>query len=256
MFWQMNKKMSEAAQCATICSGTGLYTKMHLMKRLLIILLTAVTSLAHAQKSEIRDVPSFTSVKAQTATDVYLKKGTRESVKIVVEGRIELENIRTEVSEGVLKVSIAHGSYNSIDVKVYVTYVELKKLMVNSAANIFCENVIKSSKLSLSATSSGTIDIQVEVDEVEANAGSAGEIELKGTARQATIEASSAGEVNAYELVADMVKVKAATGASAKVNAVKEIEARAATGADIRYRGNPERSNTASSTGGSVKKSS
>ena len=36
---------------------------------------------------------------------------------------------------------------------------------------------------------------------------------------------------------------------------VKEIEAKASTGADIRFRGNPERSNTSSTTGGSVKKS-
>lgn len=162
----------------------------------------------------------------------------------------------TEVSGGILKVGLGNGNYNNTDVKVYITYVELDKLMANSAGNIFCENVIKSTKLSLSATSSGTIDIQAEVDELEANAGSAGEIRLKGKAQTAVIEAGSAGEVDAYELVANVVKVKAATGASAKVNVVKEIEARAATGGDIRYRGNPERSNTSSSTGGSVKKSS
>lgn len=79
---------------------------------------------------------------------------------------------------------------------------------------------------------------------------------MKGKAETASIEAGSAGEVDAYELVANVARVKAATGASAKVSVVKEIEARAATGADIRYRGNPERSNTSSSTGGSVKKSS
>lgn len=226
------------------------------MKRLLIILLTIVTGLAHAQKTETRDVGSFKGVKAQGGTDVYLKKGTKESVKIVVEGRIEPKDVLTEVTGGILKINIGSGSYDNVDVKVYVTYVELDKLMTNSAASIFCENVIKSTRLSLSAMSSGTIDIQVEVNELEANAGSAGEVRLKGKAQTAVIEAASAGEVDAYELVANVVKVKAATAASAKVNVVKDIEARAATGADIRYRGNPERSNTSSSTGGSVKKSS
>lgn len=226
------------------------------MKRLLIIVLTIITGLAHAQKSDTRDVGSFKGVKAQTAVDVYLKKGTKESVKVVVEGRIEPKDVLTEVTGGVLKVSLDNGNFNNIDVKVYVTYVELDKLMANSAANIFCENVIKSTKLSLSATSSGTIDIQAEVDDLEANAGSAGQIELKGKAENAVIEAGSAGEVDAYELVANTVKVRAATAGSVKVNVVKDIEAKAATGADIRYRGNPERSNTSSSTGGSVKKSS
>jgi hypothetical protein len=82
----------------------------------------------------------------------------------------------TEVSGGTLTVSVDNGSYNSVEIKVYVTFVEVTKLMVNSGGNIFSEDVIKTSKLSLSATSAGTIEIQAEVDQLEANAGSAGEI--------------------------------------------------------------------------------
>lgn len=219
------------------------------------MLLIAVTGSAYAQKTENRNVGPFSGVKSQVGIDVYLKMGTKESVQVVISGKIELKNVVTEVSGGMLTVSVDKGSYNSVEIKVYVTFVEITKLMVNSGGNIFSEDVIKTSKLSLSATSAGTIEIQAEVDQLEANAGSAGEIEVKGKAGTAVIEAGSAGEVDAYELVANTVKVKAVTGASAKVNVVKEIEAKAATGADIRFRGNPERSNTSSSTGGSVKKS-
>ena len=219
------------------------------------MLLIAVTGSAYAQKTENRNVGPFSGVKSQVGIDVYLKKGTKESVQVVISGKIEQKNVVTEVSGGMLTVSVDKGNYNSVEIKVYVTFVEITKLMVNSGGNIFSEDVIKTSKLSLSATSAGTIEIQAEVDQLEANAGSAGEIEVKGKAGTAVIEAGSAGEVDAYELVANTVKVKAVTGASAKVNVVKEIEAKAATGADIRFRGNPERSNTSSSTGGSVKKS-
>jgi len=225
------------------------------MKRLLIILLLAITGYAYAQKTETRNVGAFSGIKVQTAIDVYLKKGTKESVNVVVSGNIDPKNVVTEVSGGTLKVSLDHGSYNNVDIKVYVTYVEIDKLMVNSAANIFSENIIKCSKLYLSAISSGTIDIQVEVDQLEASAGSAGDIELKGKAGTAVIEAVTAGEVDAYEMIANTVTVKAVTAGSAKVNVVKDIEAKATTGGDIRYRGNPERSNTSASTGGSVKKS-
>lgn len=225
------------------------------MKRFLIILLVVITGSAYAQKTETRNVGPFSGVKAQGATDVYLKKGNKESVRVVVDGKIELSNVLTVVTGGTLKVSLDRGSYNNVDIKVYVTYVDIDKLMVNSAATIFSENIIKCSKLALSATSSGTIDIQVEVDQLEANAGSAGEIELKGKAEAVDIKAVSAGEVDAYELVAISARVSAESGGSAKVNVVKEIEARAVSGADIRFRGNPERSNTSSSSGGSVKKS-
>jgi hypothetical protein len=225
------------------------------MKRLLIILLVTVTGSAYAQKTETRAVGPFSGVKAQSGLDVYLKKGTKESIKVVVSGSIEPADVRTVVSDGTLKVSIEDGSFNNIDVKVYVTYVDIDKLMVNSAATFYSENIIKCSKLTLSAVSSGTIDIQLEVDQLEASAGSAWEIELKGKAETAVFEAASAGEIDAYEMVVNTVKVKAVTAGSAKVNVVKEIEAKAASGADIRFRGNPERSNTSSTSGGSVKKS-
>lgn len=218
-------------------------------------MLVAISGSAYSQKSENRSVGSFNAVKAQTGLVVYLKKGTKESVRVVVSGNIEPKDVNTEVSGGILKISIDDGSFNNIDVKVYITYVDVDRLMVNSAATIFSENVIKASRLTLTATSSGTIDIQAEVDQLEASAGSAGEIELKGKAESAVIEAASAGEVDAYDLVVNTLKVKAATAGSAKVTVVKEIEARATTGGDVRFRGNPERSNTSSSTGGSVKKS-
>lgn len=225
------------------------------MKRLLIIAFVAITGFVYAQKSETRNVDSFNGVKAQAGVDVYLKKGTKESLKVEVEGNIKPSDVKTEVSGGILKISVSNGNFNNVDMKVYVTYVELDKLMTSAAASIFCENVIKTSKLTLYASSSGAIEVQVDVDQLEANASSAGEIDLKGKADESIIDASTAGEVDAYELTVNTVKAKASTGGSAKVNAVKEIEAKASTGGDVRYRGNPERSNTSSSTGGSVKKS-
>lgn len=225
------------------------------MKRLLIILLTTITGFAYAQKTETRTVGSFSGVKAQAGVSVYLKKGTKESIRVVVDGNVDFSNVLTGVTDETLKVSLDRGSYNNVDIKVYVTYVTINKLVANSAGTIFSENSIKSSKLALIATSSGTIDIQAEVDQLEATAGSAGEIELKGKAESAVFEAVTAGEVDAYEMMVNKAKIQAATGGSAKVNVVKEIDAHATTGGEIRFRGNPERSNTSSSTGGSVKKS-
>lgn len=255
MFWQRNKKMKTTSPACNPGAGSRSLEQICNMKRLLIILLVVGTGSAYGQKTENRKVGSFSGVRAQTGLDVYLKKGDRESVRVEVSENMELKNVLTQVSDGTLKISVDKGSYNNVDVKVYVTYVTVNKLMASFAATIFCENVIKVPSLTLSATSSGTIDIRAEVDRLEASAGSAGEIELRGKAATAVLEAATAGEIDAYEMLVNTVKVKAATGGTAKVHVVKEIEARAATGGDIRFRGNPERSNTSSSTGGSVKKS-
>jgi Putative auto-transporter adhesin, head GIN domain len=225
------------------------------MKRLLVVMLVAVTGFVHAQKSENRSVGSFTGVKALQGIDVYLKKGTKEAIRVEVTG-VELKDVVTEISGEYLKIQMEHGSYrNEHSVKVYVTYVDLTKISASSAGNVFAENVIKAKQLSLSASSAGTIDIQIEAEQVDVSASSAADVELKGKATSILIRAVSAAEVDAYELVAENVDVETVSAASAKVNVVKSIKARAVSGGSIRYRGNPEQSNTNSTSGGSVKKS-
>jgi Putative auto-transporter adhesin, head GIN domain len=225
------------------------------MKRLIIVFLLLINAIVYGQKSENRSVGSFKGVKALQGIDVYLKKGTKEAVRVEVTG-IDLSDVITEVSGDYLKVQMKHGNYrNEHSVKVYVTYAELTKISASSAGSIFAENVIKSDVLSLSASSAGTIDIQVDVNTMDVSASSAAEIELKGKATSISINAVSAADVDAYELVAENVDVDAVSAGSAKVNAVKSIKARAVSGGSIRYRGNPEQSNTNSSSGGSVKKS-
>jgi hypothetical protein len=210
-----------------------------------VFLLAFVTLYATAQQSQTRNIGTFTGVKASEGIDVYLNKGDKESVKVVVNGgNISLNDVITEVGGSYLKIHLRDSDrgYRNIDVKVYVTYVTLEKLSVSSAGSIFAEGTIKSNNMELSASSAGTIEIGVETNDLEASASSAGEIELRGKARSIDVDASSAGEIDAYDLEAENVTAKALT-------------AHASSGGGIRYRGNPDKSVTNSSSGGSVKKS-
>lgn len=223
------------------------------MKKVLIAVFVGITAFASAQQTENRSVNSFKGVKVGEGIDVYLKKGDKEAVRVEVTG-IKTGDVITEVSGDYLKIHMREGNYRDKTVKVYVTYVEVNKLSASSAANIFAENPIKTKTLTLSASSAATIDIQIEVDELTASASSAADLELKGKAIKVSIEASSAGEVDAYELASEIAEAEVSSAGSAKVSVTKEIRAEASSGGVIRYKGNPERSNTNSSSGGSVKK--
>lgn len=224
-----------------------------IMKHFLMVVLMGVTVLTWAQESETRSVSSFKGIKVAEGIDVYLKKGDKETLKVEVT-RVNLSDVITEVSGDYLKIHMKEGRYRDITVKVYITYIEVNKLSASSASNIFAEGPIKTKQLTINASSAGTIDIQIEVDELEASASSAADVELKGKARTVQIEASSAGEIDAYELVAEIVEAEVSSAGSAKVSVTKDISAQASSGGSIRYKGNPERSNTNSSSGGSVKK--
>lgn len=209
----------------------------------------------NAQEIEERSVGSFHEVRTGQAIDVYLKQGTKESVRVEVKG-ISASDVLTEVSGGRLKVFLDHGNYSSHTVKVYVTYVKLDNISASSASGVFSEGTITGDKLEINVSSAADVEVAVDVQEVIVSVSSSGDLEIKGRTKYLDVSASSAGGVDAFDLEAEQAKVRASSAGNAKVTATKEIDANASSGGSIRYRGNPERSQTDSSSGGSVRKSS
>jgi hypothetical protein len=224
------------------------------MKKFLIVFLACIASAVFAQETETRNLSSFTGVKVSEGISVYLKKGEKESAKIEVTGT-KPSNVITEVSGSYLKVHMRDGNYRSVNVKVYVTFVSVEKLYASSAGNLYSSETLKGSNMEINASSAGTIEVVVEAGRLEASASSAGDVDIKGKARSVVMDASSAGEVDAYDLEAEDAEIEASSGGSVKISVKSGLDARASSGGSIRYRGNPDKSNTTSSSGGSVKKS-
>lgn len=225
------------------------------MKKFVFIALFGLSLVpAFSQQSEVRKIGSFRGVKAGEAIDVYLKKGDKEEVKVEVTGTA-LSNILTEVSGTYLRIHMKDGNYKNRDVKVYVTYVNLESISASSASNIFSENIIKNDKMEISASSAATIEISLDVQSLIVDVSSAGDITLEGKTKSLKVEASSAGEIDAYNLTAENVTASAGSAGSIKLTVTKEFNADASSAGSIRYRGTPTKTNTDSSSGGSVKKS-
>lgn len=226
------------------------------MKKVMVLVFLLIGSFVYAQESENRNVGSFRGIKSSTGIDVYLKKGNKESVRVEVSGT-DIKNVLTEVSGDYLKIHMAEGRYNRTrTVKVYVTYVELTKLSCSSASSIYADEIIKTRSLSLSASSAGSIDVGIDVESLTVSVSSAAEIELRGKAKRIEMEASSAAKIDGYDLEAEEADLSASSAGSIRVSVSQKIDARASSGADIRYRGSPMKTNTNSSSGGSVRKSS
>jgi hypothetical protein len=228
------------------------------MKRKLGVLLGLIllSVAGWAQDSEVRNLDRFTGVKSAEAVDVYLKKGDKESVKVEVNG-VKLSDVLTEVSGSYLKIHL-RDNYNfrgKRDVKAYVTYVDLDKISASSASNIFSDGVIKANDMEVHASSAASIEISLEAGDVQVHASSAGDVILEGKARSIDAEASSAGEIDAYNFVAESADASASSAGSIKLNVTQALEGHASSGGSIRYRGNPAKTNTNSSSGGSVKRS-
>ena len=228
------------------------------MKMKVLILVGSLISFAAVgQQSEVRNVGSFKGVKAAEAISVYLKKGDKEAVKVEVTG-IDLSNIITEVTDGYLRIHMkSERGWRSRDqtIKVYVQYVSLSKIAASSASNVFAEGVINSESLEVHASSAANIELNVTTTELKVSVSSAGEVTLEGKAKSFDADTSSAGVINAYNLTTETAEAGASSGGTIKLSVSNGLNARASSGGSIRYRGNPIKTNTNSSSGGSVTRS-
>lgn len=236
----------------------------------ILALLLSILSFGQAQ----RELPSFSQVSAQEGIDVFLSKGDSETARIEAEG-IALDRVLTEVDGGTLKIHLEGDNHRNVDVKVFVTYVNLDGLKASSAASLKVDGQVNTKgNFDISCSSAGSIEASVNADEVDIDVSSSGDVNLILQAGNLDIEVSSAGEVNVsgkvggidagasssgeidgYELICGDADLRASSGASIKLTVNGRLEARASSGASIRYQGSPTNTNTDSSSGGSVKRS-
>ena len=93
-------------------------------------------------------------------------------------------------------------------------------------------------------------DLNMQLDENEMN----GADDAYGVAaRHLIAEATSGSDIKAADLIAESSHVKATSGADITVNTSKELIAKASSGGDVEYYGNPEKVEKSDNPSGSVK---
>ncbi len=245
------------------------------MKKLSLFLTALIVSFALlAQKETTRSLSSFTEISVNEGIDVYLKEGSKEEARIVIEGNIDMNEVLTEVSGGKLKIHLDGNNHRNVDVTIWVTYKSLSAVSVSSAGTVIGQNRIvtggdfrvsvssagdldldlKAKNLNISASSAGDATLKVDVTSVNASASSAGSIDISGAASSIDVEVSSSGSFGGYDLAVERAEVSASSGGSASVTVSEQLDARASSGGSIKYKGNP-RMDISTSSGGSIRKS-
>lgn len=195
----------------------------------------------------------FNQVRGSAGIDVYLTEGTEN--KIVVEADENLlEIIETTISNGKLKITAEKNIGRSKSKKVHVTYTNLNSIEASSGADIVANNVIKSETLHLNSSSGADLEVEVFAKEVFTETSSGADLEVSGKANILHAKASSGSGLNAKKLEVLACNARASSGATIVVNAKESMDAKASSGGDIRYYGNPSAVKEKDSSSGSIRK--
>jgi preprotein translocase subunit YajC len=221
------------------------------MKRILlpVVMMLMVFSSAIAQKEKVvygdnvvkREIGSFHAVETSSGIEVIMSKGDKEELAVSVDNNTYLNEVRTVVENGVLKISRSTDwkfwtQWKSWRVKVYISYVDIDGIKASSGGSVSVTD-LNLAKLSVRMSSGGSVS-------------------LAGNVKGLDVDGSSGAQFKGYSLTADNCKVEVSSGAGIQVTVDKEISAHANSGGFVHFKGEGLIRDINVNSGGSVRRQS
>ena len=202
--------------------------------------------------SEDRNINSdFESIKVEQGINLYLTQGNSTEISVEADDNI-MDLLMTEVNNNELKIYFEKNVNRAKARNVFLSTAVIKKIKASSGASVKSENTFQVISLDLDASSGSSIKVYVNADDITTETSSGANIRVYGKSKSFSGRASSGSSIDADELEAIDAYAKASSGANINVNVTGKLTAKASSGGDIDYEGNPTDVNKDTSSGGSV----
>ena len=190
--------------------------------------------------SENRKVDEFTQIQFSGAYQVIMKAGDRPHIEVETDENLQ-EYIEVDQHGKRVIVTTTDRIRSKERIKVYVTFTELNNIEVGGLATIESEDPIITDVLELEISGAGSVDLEVEAEELDLRVSGASAIRLRGQVDEQTISMSGAGDLEAYELISKYCRIDLSGIGSAEIYVEDELEANISGVGSISYHGNPNK---------------
>ena len=194
----------------------------------------------------------FNAIDVSQGIEVYLTISDNVSLSLEADENLH-DIIITEVNDGVLHVYAEKNIWSAKSRKVYVTARSINEIVATSGAGVRSENTIIAEDFKIKATSGSNVRLQLKVDNLTCNTTSGANARLKGKAISFNVKSTSGSNIKAQELETESCTAKVTSGSNVYVNVTNSLNAKATSGGDIRYIGNPKKVQENSSSSGSIR---
>lgn len=198
-----------------------------------------------------RIAETFESIVVSAGLEVILSQDS--ILKIIVEADDNLQEIiKTEVSNGKLKIFPEERIKSAAAKRIYVTFKDINSLKASSGSEIKSDRELRLSALQLSASSGARVELDLAVIKLMVEGSSGGDITLSGSAESLDIDGSSGAVIKASDLPGKTCNAGASSGANLKIFVSEKINAKVSSGGNIKVSGNPKERNVEKSSGGNL----
>lgn len=202
-------------------------------------------------KEETRSTGDFTEVKVSRGMNVYISNG--ETTKVVVKADENLiDAIETEVIGNALNVTVNKFIRNSTSLKVFVTAPYIEVIKATSGSNVFSEDSLKTGNLEIKSSAGSNVRLSLEAGDLNVSASAGSNIFLDGKAKSVIMKASSGSNIKAGDLQAENCDAKVSSGANIWIKVQNGLTAKASSGGNLFYSGEPNPLRMTKSSGGNV----
>ena len=203
---------------------------------------------------QTRQVGDFTGIKAGDAFNIVISQSDVNGVKVDAPDNMQGQ-IKTEVKDGILCISVDENVKGDKDVKILISVKGLSSLEISGSADVKTDKVLICDKLNIKSSGAGDVTLEVKANEIKTDISGAGDVHLKGSVAVLTADVSGAGDLKASNMEADKAKIKVSGAGDAKVNVKQTLDADVSGAGSIIYKGNPAERNVVISGAGSVRES-
>lgn|SRR5690606_17708409 len=203
----------------------------------IIMFLCGVTSLV-AQDNLTKDLGEFHEVKVYDGLSVTLIKGNKDQAIISGKNAADVvvvnKNGKLKIRMSINEVFNGHTTYVTLYAKGMIDAID-----ANENSFVTSQDVWSQIDLDLRAQEKAEIELELDVQRLEAKATSGGILSLKGKASNQDIDVNTGGQYNGKELESSQAKAMVKAGGTAHISASDYADAKVRVGGTINVYGNP-----------------
>lgn len=227
-----------------------------LIAGLLALAVRAQKTVVHDPNAQVRPVKGFHGIEVSDAIDLYLSQGDEETVVVSAKDIKIRDRIRTEVVDGILRISLPRGwSVRDYKLKAYVSFTTLDRLTASGASDVFVDGVITGDQLFVNLSGASDFKGAVNVKQLKMEQSGASDARLTGAVSgTAGFHSTGASHIKGYDLVAQSCTVDASGASDIQITVTKELSAYLSGASSVYYKGEGVVRETHTSGASSVKK--
>ena len=194
---------------------------------------------------------TFTKISVSNGLELYVTQSKTVSLTVEADENLH-ELIKTEVENGVLKIYTDKNIWKAKAKKIHISIKDFNELIATSGSTIYTENTLKLNSLRVVTTSGANTEITVDTESIATVATSGANLNIMGKTANHTSSATSGSSINAYNLKSKNTTVNVTSGANINIYASENLDAKATSGGDIDFKGNPKKITKKTTSGGSI----